>query len=821
MTFGAARLTEDETCKWFVLPALAASGWPEEQIWPQYPINAGKLVATTRRHSRQSKLKADYVLEHRDGLPIGIVEAKRTSKNAADGIEQAKRYARLLDVPFAYATNGRVIHEIDLSTGLMTEVGAFPSPETLLARYRQARGLDRGLQTEVVLMPFDQQLRNFNNTPREARYYQKVAVNRAVHAITRGDKRILLTLATGTGKTLVAYLIVAKLRRAEWTGGRPPRVLYLADRSMLIDQPKDEYFIQGFGDVVHKIERGVAARGRDIYFALYQTLDRGNDQPLYKRYDSDYFDLIIVDECHRGSARDEAQWSKILKYFSPSTQIGMTATPINKRDADTYNYFGDPVYEYSLAQGIEDGYLAPYRVRKARLNVDIMGWRPTAGQRDIYGNEIPDRLYTPKDHERVLAILERTEEAAAYLTNYLRETDRLGKTIVFCENNDHAHRMRQALTNANYDMVQRYPDYVCRITDDDGDPGRALLDRFKKIDTDEPVIAVTSRLLTTGVDMPSVRNIVLFRRIGSMPEFKQIIGRGTRVCEDVRKSSFDIIDFVEATVLFNDPTFDGPPIRIVRDDVDDEGSFETTIEQSEADEDLTEEAAGPGSDYQEQDGNVADKTAASDGPANVVDDPDQIDNIRANGVRLYVNGVDVFVWGEAFYVLEGDGRRLRLVTYRQYVQARLIELDLDPANLRAQWAIAKSRRLLSEALEAADIPVSELPVKLQHPEVDPIDLLLHIGWEFPLVSRDERVARLRREHRDFLAGFPTRAREILDLVLEKYAAYGPSELSPSALQVPPFTEHGTIIELAERFNGGDKLHEALDNLGTRLFSVAA
>ena len=401
---------------------------------------------------------------------IGIVEAKRTRKDAGDGIEQAKRYARLLDVPFAYATNGIKIYEIDRATGLITEPEGFPSPSQLWDRYRAAREISDGLDNELTVAPFNDSLRNWNNTPKVPRYYQRLAVNRALHAIARGDRRILLVLATGTGKTLVAFQIVAKLWKSSWTLGRRPRVLYLADRNILVDQPKDDYFSQVFGEAVWKLGGGEAKRGRSIYFALYQSLEQGDqdEQTLFEAFPHDYFDLIIVDECHRGSAADSSQWRRILEHYEPAVQVGMTATPISDAERDTFGYFGNPVYTYSLAQGIEDGFLAPYRVRKVRMNVDMTGWRPEPGQRDLYGRQIPEGLYGPKEYERVVAILERTDEAANCVTDILTRAEqpgRMGKTIVFCENNDHANRMRIALNNANRDMAQRYDNYVFRITD--------------------------------------------------------------------------------------------------------------------------------------------------------------------------------------------------------------------------------------------------------------------------------------------------------------------------------------------------------------------
>lgn len=814
-------LDEDETCQQFVLPALDAAGWAGDRIRHQYQINDGKLLAGTREHRREDPLWADYALEYDEDLVIAVVEAKRTRKNADEGIEQARRYAQRLDVPFAYATNGDTIFEIDALTGRIEEVDGYPSPDDLWRRYRGQQGIDSELQVELEKTRFDHQLRNSNNTPKRPRYYQRVAVNRTVRAIAGGDDRLLLTLATGTGKTFVAYLIVAKLREVGWPSGRKPKVLYLADRNVLVDQPKDDYFARVYGDLVHKITGGEAKTGRQIYFALYQSLENGDEHALFKEFAPDFFDLVIVDECHRGSARENSGWRKILEHYAPATQLGLTATPIRKADADTRAYFTNEVYEYSLKDGIEDGYLAPYRVRKVRLNIDMTGWRPEPGQRDLHGTEIPDRLYTPKDYEKGLNIRERTEEAARYVTEYLGRTDRMGKTIVFCEDTDHAGRMMRALNNLNLDKTQQYWNYVCRITSQDGSPGQEQLAAFKRIDTDAPVIAVTSKLLSTGVDMPAVRNIVLFRRINSTPEFKQIIGRGTRLCPDVRKGSFDIIDFTEATVKFNDPDFDGPPIRVVTDQEDDSGAFDETVEQdAETSEGpVDEEVAEPGPEYVEQDEGTWGDEQKSEQPREITE-PEEVERIRAHGRRLVVNGVEVYVWGEARYELQSDGRSLKLVGYRQFVRDRVLQLDLAPDDLRSRWAEARSRRELQQALSERGVELEELNVELQHPEADPLDLLLHVAWEMPLVTREERAVRLRREHREFLESFGSRAREVLERILEKYAAYGASELEPSALKVAPFDQMGTLSDLAGRFGGTSELGQALDDLGRHLYDVA-
>lgn len=839
MTFGSYQMTEDETCKRFVLPALAASGWATRQIRSQYGINNGQLVPTKRRHRKGRPLVADYVLEYVADVPIAVVEAKRYRLSAENGVEQARRYARKLGLRFAYATNGRDIVEIDFSDPkrpVIRDIQEFPSPQELWGRFLQDQGVgDTPLGERLLSTPYDYTLRNSDSTSQRPRYYQRVAVTRALAALARDERRILLVLATGTGKTMLALQLVARLMNApEAFGGRKPRVLYLADRNMLVDDPKDRYFQEVFGkDDVHKITGGQAKRGRKVYFALYQTLEHGAPgEELYRQYPEDYFDVVIVDECHRGSAASDGRWRRILQHFSPAVQIGLTATPVadDTRKTDTYEYFGNPAFTYSLKDGIEDGFLSPYRLRRVRLNVDVEGFRPRPGETDIYGREIPDDLYGPKDYERVMVILERTELAARYLLDHLRATaeeGRFGKTLVFCENNDHAARMRTALFNAAPEEVAALPDFVRRIVGDDGSHGGEALEEFRKADSNEPVIAVTSKLLSTGVDMPPVRNVVLFRRMASMPEFKQVIGRGTRLCPEIGKESFDIIDFVEASRLFDDPAFDGPPLKVVRDWTDEQGGVVdsedlTPSPQSGPDADA-ESAAEPEAEYAQQEGGVfgADGALAAGVQDGDITDDEEIERILSRSRDRYtVKDVDVYKVGELRYILKDDGRRLQLVTVQQWVHDRVLELDLDPAQLRTQWAQAKSRAALMEALKSAQIDVELLPEELGRREVDPVDLLVSVAWEgLAVVSRDERLTWFRREHAEFLDSFGPRAREVLEAMLLKFEEAGSPQLKVETLRVPPFTEMGRVAELTSRFGEPGEAHKAIDNLAARLLTA--
>lgn len=579
---------EKDTCRDYVVPRLEAAGWKDRFV-EQYRVTDGKIVPIPRRgkrrrdHKRDEPLRADYVLEYRPGLPLAVVEAKREHRLPGDGLQQGKRYAEMLHLSLAYSTNGKGIVEHDYDTGRETNLESFTSPDEMWRRYQAWKGIVEEVATEATLLPFNRDLRLPDGRVKEPRYYQQVAIDAALDAILNEKRdRVLLTLATGTGKTFVALQTVWKLWQSRWREGRRPRFLYLADRNILVDQPISREFKPVFGDAIWKIQ-GEAKTGREIYFALYQSLaDSGDDLGVFRNYPPDYFDLVIVDECHRGSARDESTWRAILEHFSPAVQLGMTATPLREENRDTYGYFGDPVYTYFLAQGIEDGFLAPYRVRRVVLSPDAMGWSPSPGQLDRFSREIPEGVYETKHFERVVSLLVRTDEAARHLTEYLKRTDRMAKTIVFCVDSEHADQMRQSLNNANLDLARQYPNYAVRIVSDEGDVGREHLGDFADPERETPVIATTSQLLSTGVDLPTVRNIVLFKPIGSMVEFKQIIGRGTRLYPDDDKLTFEIIDYSGATALFEGPEFDGPPeAPPITEEVDEQGELVNEPEVAE------------------------------------------------------------------------------------------------------------------------------------------------------------------------------------------------------------------------------------------------
>ncbi len=803
----AAGPLERDTCRDYVLPLLRSAGWGEDQVTEQFRITDGRIVPVGKKHRRAEALRADYVLEFEPGVAVGVVEAKREYAIPGKGLQQAKNYAQLLDVPFAFSTNGKGIVEDDRDSGLETDkLTAFPSPDALWARYRTWKGIIDDSVADGLLLPFNRALRNSDGTVKDPRYYQRTAINRSVTAVLRGDKRLLLTMATGTGKTFVSMQIVWKLWKSKWRQGRNPRVLYLADRNILIDQPMDREYKPAFGagdnTPIWKLQSEAKA-GREIYFALYQQLADSGDDPngMFRDFAPDFFDLVIVDECHRGSARAESSWRAILDHFSPATQLGMTATPKREETVDSYTYFGDPLYEYSLAQGIEDGFLAPYRVRRVVLSPDAHGFAPDQGQLDLLGKEIPEGLYTTKDFERVVSLLNRTEAAAKHLTEYLRRTDRWAKTVVFCVDQEHADQMRRALHNANADLARQHPNYVVRIVSDEGGIGRGYLSDFADTEKDVPVIATTSEMLSTGVDLPTVRNVVLFRPIGSIALFKQMIGRGTRLFPDEDKLSFDIIDYAGATALFADPEFDGPPEQVVHEEIDEDGNVV---------DDATVEEPHPGIELQDAGG--------LDGVDDGLVDPDDIDDDQA--VKFYVDDVEVWVIGEATYHLDPETQRLRLVEYQDFVTETVRLLYPDPNELRAKWAERLGRREVLVALEAHGIDPDDLIERTGFSDADPIDALVHLAWNQPLATRTDRARRVRKEHAAFFESYQPAAREVLGYLLDKYAEQGVSQLDdPDVLRVPPLSDLGSPVDIAGRFGSADALQEAVVRLAELLYAA--
>jgi type I restriction enzyme R subunit len=782
-------VTEADTCRKFILPKLYEAGWSDEQIAEQRTFTDGRIVVLGDKIVRKKSKRADYILRIGRDFPIAVIEAKAAYKNAADGIQQAMSYAETLGLKFAYASNGLAIIEHDYITGEEREIDRFPSPDELWKRYKESEVIEPESE-ERLLEPY------YNLPGIRPRYYQEIAINRAVQAVLSGKRRILITMATGTGKTFVAFQIAWKLWNAYWNlkddPARRTRVLYLADRNVLIDDPKDNKFA-GFGDARWKI-KGEVVKSREIYFATYQAIARDERRPgLYRQYPSDFFDLIIVDECHRGSAKDESNWRDILDHFSGAVQIGMTATPLREDNRDTYRYFGNPIYVYTLRQGIEDGFLAPYSVHRITTDIDALGWRPTQGQLDRYGREIPDDLYTTKDFETFISLAERTRIVAKHLTAFLTKTDRFAKTIVFCVDQDHAGQMREALIDCNRDLVKEYPDYVVRVVSEEGDVGRGHLDRFMDVETKTPTIVTTSKLLSTGVDVPTCKNIVLFRLVGSMTEFKQIIGRGTRVRDDYNKYYFTILDYTgSATRHFADPDFDGLPVLITKEEIDEAG--ETTGTE------VTEpEPEEPGEDEIVIGGEPPLITPEDEG--------------EAEPRKYYVNGVAVEIVANVVYELDAAGKRLRVVEYSEYTREQLTKMYPSAAELKSKWSDVEERKVIIAALEERGISLDHLREVTQKYDSDPFDLLCHVAFNAPLRTRRERAEMVRKDQPDFFAAYSTEAREILNVILDKYVEYGRDQLDDvDILKVPPIDAYGNIKEIADFFGGIGKLKDALTQL---------
>lgn len=777
--------SEADTCRKYVLPKLYAAGWNDDQISEQRTFTDGRIMVSGTKVWRGPQKRADYLLRYRPNLMIAVVEAKASYKNPGDGLQQAKEYAQILDLKFAYSTNGLGIIEHDFLTGKETNLDVFPSADELWKR----------LQAELALKSYDRLQRFLAPTlpvpGKTLRYYQEIAINYVIQAILNGQHRILLNMATGTGKTDVAFQICWKLWSTRWnriSESRRPRILFLADRSILVDDPKDKQFAP-FGDARWRIQ-GEAIKSREMYFATYQAIARDECTPgLYGEYNPDFFDLIIVDECHRGSARDESNWREILDYFKPAYQLGMTATPLHDENRDTYAYFGAPIYTYSLRQGIEDGFLAPYRVHRIVTNVDATGWRPSKDQLDRYGRLIPDGEYQTPDFERFIALLARTEAIAKNISEFLKASDPFAKTIIFCVDQEHAEEMRMAINNHCAELAQRYPDYVVRIVADEGDIGRGHLSHFQDPEISTPAIVTTSKLLTTGVDIQTCKNIAIVSTIHSMTEFKQIIGRGTRVRADYGKLWFSILDYTgSATRLFADPEFDGDPIEPPTETPVDE-----PILQSES---HTEPLELPGLHLSEQ------------------TEP----TLR----KFYVDSGIVEIATHFVYELDASGKQLRVVKYTDYASEKVRNLWRSAAELRTHWCKANERTLIIKSLEERGIALEQLAENIGQTDADPFDLLCYIAYNAPLRTRRERAEMLRKGRMDFWERYQPEARQILEQILDKYIEHGIAQFKvPDILKVPPISGHGNVLEIVNKFGGTEHLRNAIGNMQNLLYAEAA
>nr|WP_299844620.1 DEAD/DEAH box helicase family protein [uncultured Jannaschia sp.] len=812
-------LSERDICTKFITPALREAGWDEmRQIREEVSFTKGRIVVRGKMVSRGQAKRADYVLSYVPNVPIAVIEAKDNAHAMGDGMQQALDYAETLDIPFVFASNGDgfVFHD---RTGQSDQrettlaLDAFPSPADLWARYRAWKGLDAAAEQTVLQDYFD------DGSGKAPRYYQVNAINAATEAIAKGQDRILLVMATGTGKTYTAFQIIWRL----WKAKQKKRILFLADRNVLIDQTMVNDF-RPFGGVMAKlstkaktIERQDGSResltlaldrkrridpAYEVYLGLYQAITGPEErQKLYKEFSEDFFDLIVIDECHRGSAAEDSAWREILEHFSSATQIGLTATPKETEYASNIEYFGEPVYSYSLKQGIRDGFLAPYKVVKVHVDRDIEGYRPERGQLDRAGQEVEDRLYNAKDFDRALVIDDRTTLVARKVTQFLKESgDRHAKTIVFCVDQEHAARMRQALINENADLAAESSRYVMRITGNDAE-GQAQLDNFIDPESRWPVIVTTSRLLSTGVDAQTCRLIVLDREVGSMTEFKQIVGRGTRVHEDTGKYFFTLIDFRGATSHFADPDFDGEPVQIY---------------SPAPDQPVDPPTPGTG----EPDANEGEGGWNDGGDTTPIDPVGNLFEAKGKGPqkKIYVDGVGAVIVAERVEYLDENGKlvteSLRDFTKRA-LQQRYASLD---AFLR-RWNAAGRKQAILEELAAEGLPLDLIGAELDR-DLDPFDLICHVAFDAKPLTRAERADNVRK--RDTFATYGDQARAVLDALLAKYADEGVTNFGDVAvLRIAPLDRLGTPVELIRAFGGRPSFERAVHDLQTELYKDTA
>lgn len=806
-------LSESDICDKYIRPAMEKAGWDGmSQIYREFPLRAGRIVVRGKQAKRDvsTVLRADYALFHKTNLPLAVVEAKDNQHAMGAGMAQAIQYAQLLDVPFSFASNGDgfVFRDATLASGVLETnltLDEFPSPAELWRRYCAWKGWT----------PEVEQVAAFEYAPSKTpRYYQLQAINRTVEAIATGRQRVLLVMATGTGKTYTAFQIIWRL----WKSKARRRILFLADRNILIDQSMVNDFrpfkgamaklspnakgierVDEAGQItVEELELAVGKKSKqvdksyEIYLSLYQAVTGTEEaDKLYKQFSPDFFDLIVVDECHRGSAAEDSAWRDILSYFGSATQIGLTATPKETADVSNIDYFGEPIYSYSLKQGIEDGYLAPYKVVRVDLDKDSFGWRPPEGMTDKLGHVIEDRVYTGADMNRKLVLERRDEVVAATITAYLKATDRYAKTIVFCEDIDHAARMRQALSNANADLCATQPRYVVQITGDNPE-GKRELDNFIDPEKPIPVIATTSKLMSTGVDAQTCKLIVLDQNIQSMTLFKQIIGRGTRLREDLGKRFFTILDFKRATELFADPAFDGDPVQIY-------------VPRS------TDDIAPP---EPPDDGDMAAQPGAYP-PL-----PPTAPLLTAEEVKRYIvgNAVNVSVARERVQYLNADGK-LVTESLRDFTRINLAKRYSSLDQFLQAWNAAERKAVLIAELEAQGVFFEALAEEVGK-ELDPFDLLLHVAYDQKPLTRKQRAAKVRQKA-DLFSAYAPLARKVIDALLDKYADEGIATLeSDAVLRVQPLSHIGSPAELVKSFGGRPQYLQALQQLEAELYAPA-
>ena len=782
-------LSERDICTKFINPAIEKAGWNlRTQVREEVSFTDGRVIVQGSLHARGKRKRADYILYYKSDMPIAIIEAKDNKHNVGDGMQQALEYSEILHIPFVFTSNGDsfMFHDKTKSTGEVEKeisLDEFPSPEQLWNKSLQERGIETPEARAIVEQEYHK-----DDSGMSPRYYQQNAINRTIEAVAKGQDRIILVMATGTGKTYTAFNIIWRL----WKNGAKKRILFLADRNALLTQTKNGDFSPFGNDIMHIIKNRKIDKSYQIYFALYQGLTGTEEsQNAYKEFSPDFFDLIVIDECHRGSASEASAWREVLDYFSNATQIGLTATPKETKDVSNMAYFGEPIYTYSLKQGIEDGFLAPYKVVRISMDVDE-GWRPTIGLKDKYGNEIEDRIFNLKDYDRNLIIDGRTELVAKKITEYLKATDRYAKTIVFCTNIDHANRMRQALINENADLVSKHWNYCVKITGDD-EVGKQELDNFTDVEEKFPVIATTSKMLTTGIDTKMVKFIVLESNIGSMTEFKQIIGRGTRIRESDGKVFFTIMDFRKATNLFADPEFDGDPVQIYNPGIDDPVT------------------PPDGSNEENQQHGID----SIEGVSFKGIDPDiSISNDDEEVKKYYVGGVKVSVASERVQYY-GKGGKLITESLKQYSKDNIIREYHSIESFKKKWKTTTKKEELLQEMAEQGIFIEALREEAGR-DLGAFDLICHVAFDMPPLTRKERADNVKK--RNYFAKYGEKARKVLEGLLDKYVEDGIVSIENNAvLKLRPLSDLGGPVELVNAFGKKADYEKAVKELEDELY----
>ena len=801
-------LSERDIITKYIIPSIEKSGWNRQsQLKEEVSFTAGRIFGKGKKTKRGERKRADIIIYYKPNIPVAVVEAKDNNHTVGAGMQQALDYAGSLDIPVAISSNGDgFVIQYRKNCGSIVSENAdldhFPDPEELWKCYKKYNNIETKEAEETSLSSYF-----FDSNGRSPRYYQRIAINRTVEAIARGQDRILLVMATGTGKTYTAFQIIYRL----WKSGAKKRILYLADRNNLITQTKKGDF-KHFKDKCHIIKHKKIDKSYEIYLALYQGLTNYDEETdTYKQFSSDFFDLIIVDECHRGSVDEDKAWHKILNYFSSATQIGMTATPKETKTLSNIEYFGDSIYTYSLRQGIDDGFLAPYKVLRVGMNVDLEGYRPERGKTDVHGELVEDRLYNTKDFDRNVVIDERTNLIAKKIMEYLTNSDPMSKTIVFCVDIEHAERMRQALLKyAPSEITGKSDKYVVRITGDDP-VAKGYLEDFINPEEPFPVIATTSKLMSTGTDAQTCKLICLDENIGSMTEFKQIIGRGTRINEDYGKQYFTIIDFRNVTDKFADKDFDGAPVKIKETKQDDSLSEDIIDEGTE--EEQIDPVTGAEVVFEETVYHIDENTGLLPFADSSVIEP--VKNTKKE--KIYIAGVDVSVLSERRQFLDANGK-LITCSLKEYTKNGILTSYKDLDHFLQTWNDAEKKKLIIQELETQGLFIDELKEEIKS-DLDIFDLICHIAWDAPALTRKERAENVRK--RNYWTKYGNKARNVLNALLDKYAQTGIESIEDmKVLTVPPITDLGTATEIVSLFGGKQNYLNALKELENEIYMVA-